>query len=230
MIWICAGRGSTKLNCHIRITHLPTLFSISKPSINEINSVIDESAHSSFIQFCGTITRTSGIRMLEVSKQYQCQNLKCKYRFTVFADPEQGNMLPQPRTCPSRAQDGSKPCNSTSIRELEGSRKCVDYQEIRVQDKIEHLQFGAIPRTIIVTVEADLVDQHRPGDDVIIVGTIIRQWKPVLRSARISIELAIRAHSIRAMAHANTLKVRPIDMFWISYITTHDWRLESAVE
>lgn len=87
--------------------------------------------------------------MLEVSKQYECQNPKCRFRFTVKADPEQGNMLPQPRSCPNKAeiqqsapQPGSgaatataaaaaaataggvkrKRCQSTNLRELEGSR------------------------------------------------------------------------------------------------------------
>eukprot|EP01035_Chromulina_nebulosa_P019001 gene19001-24819_t len=80
-------------------------------------------------------------------------------------------MLPQPRTCPStNLSDGKKLCNSSSIYEVEGSRRCVDYQEIKIQDKIDSLGIGNIPRSIIVIIEADLVDKYNVGDDVVIVG------------------------------------------------------------
>ena len=50
----------------------------------------------------GTIVKAGGVRLLEVSKQYECQNSKCRFRFTVSVDLEQDNTLPQPRQCPSR--------------------------------------------------------------------------------------------------------------------------------
>lgn len=74
---------------------------------------------------------------------------------------------------------------------------------------MDQMALGAIPRTIIVCVDSDLVDIVRPGDDVVIVGTIIRQWKPTIRSARCSIDLAIRAHSIRQLDIQDNQKVIP---------------------
>eukprot|EP01039_Chlorochromonas_danica_P001634 gene1634-1783_t len=119
----------------------------------------------SLIQVSGTIVRTGGVRMLEQSKQYQCQNPRCRYLFTVYADPEQDNMLPQPRHCPGmiNTKEGVKKCASTSIREVEDAKVCVDYQEIKLQDHVESLSMGRLPRSILLVLQADLVDKFHPG-------------------------------------------------------------------
>mmetsp|Transcript_43 Transcript_43/g.73 ORF Transcript_43/g.73 Transcript_43/m.73 type:complete len:237 (+) Transcript_43:93-803(+) len=83
-----------KNNCHIRIVSLPSISDLSKPTIGDIRS---QDIHS-LIQVTGTIVRTGGVRMLELEKHYECLNPKCKYKFSVKADPEQDNMLPQPRS------------------------------------------------------------------------------------------------------------------------------------
>lgn len=43
-------------------------------------------------------------------------------------------------------------CKSTNLREVEGSRRCVDYQEIKLQDHIDRLEVGRVPRSITVLV------------------------------------------------------------------------------
>ena len=105
--------------------------------------------------------------------------------------------------------DGIKSCHSSNLREVEGSSVCVDYQEIKIQDKMDgpHMKLGDIPRTIVICVDRDLVDKVRPGDDIVVVGTIIRQWKPIARSARCSIDLAVHAHSMRDMNYQDNQKV-----------------------
>ena len=195
-------KGSVKIFCHVRVVSLPPHPTFTKRTINDVNCCDT----NSFIQLSGTIIRTGGNRMLDVSKDYICE--KCQYRFTVSADFEQGYVLPQPRICPSTSKDqNNKTCKSMNLREIEGSRKVVDYQEIKIQDKIDRLDLGTIPRTIIIIVEADLVDLYNPGDDVIIVGTILRQWKPVASSLRCNIEIAIRTHSLIAMKSNEKLKL-----------------------
>ena len=155
----CTVTISVKQNSHIRLVSLPPVSELCKATIGDIRShEVD-----SLIQVSGTVVRTGGVRMLELIKQYECQNPRCRYRFTVRADPEQDHMLPQPRTCPSRAdldgpgssnsahnggrgggggrgfggrgpgREGGKKCQSTNLREVEGSRVCVDYQEIKVR-------------------------------------------------------------------------------------------------
>jgi hypothetical protein len=74
------------------------------------------------------------------------------HRFTVYADPEHDNQLPQPRSCPSvrtnapttsanddRERRSTRACTSSEFTEIEGSKVCVDYQEIKIQDRIENL-------------------------------------------------------------------------------------------
>ena len=164
--------------------------------------------------------------MLEISKKYECQNPRCNYRFTILADPEQDNMLPQPRSCPCPNTDASgaaKKCHSTNLRELEGFRVCVDYQELKIQDSFERVSLGSIPRSIVVILEADLVDKYNAGDDVIIVGVLVRQWKPVWKGARCVVDIALRANSIRALNAQDRLRivtsdtVSQFDSFWQPY-------------
>jgi hypothetical protein len=91
------------------------------------------------------------VRMLKVSKEYECLNSKCGYRFRVYADAERGHALPQPRHCPSSLQQQQQQqqssianegegkrytCNGTNLREVEGSAQCLDYQEIKIQDQV----------------------------------------------------------------------------------------------
>lgn len=96
-------KGQVKSNVHIRLNSIPSLSSLTKPTIGDIRS----HEVSSLIQVAGTVVRTGGVRMLELSKQYECMNPKCRYRFTVTADAEQDHMLPQPRTCPSKVDPSS---------------------------------------------------------------------------------------------------------------------------
>jgi DNA helicase MCM9 len=109
---------------HVRITYLPPISELSKMTISDIRAC----DVSTLVQVTGTVVRTGGIRMLEESKTYECLNNKCRARFTVCADIEQDNMLAQPRVCV--AGNG---CKSTNIVEVEGSRVCIDYQEIKLQ-------------------------------------------------------------------------------------------------
>jgi len=182
-------KGIVKKNCHVRLVSLPPTRRLNKSSIGEIRA--DEA--ECLVQVSGTVVRTGPVRMLEHKKQYECQNSKCRHTFTVEADPEQDNMIPQPRTCPAK-------CSSNNLRELEGTRMCVDYQEIKIQDQIERLALGSVPRSIIVVLEADLVDRFNPGDDVLVVGTLLRQWRPVQRGSRCQVDIALRANSISALS------------------------------
>jgi DNA replicative helicase MCM subunit Mcm2 (Cdc46/Mcm family) len=128
-----------KPHCHARLINIPPTSEFSKNSIRQIHSYEIEK----LIQITGIVTRTSSVRMLKVSKEYECLNPKCGYRFRVYADAERGHALPQPRNCPSSLQqspvnNGEKrySCNSTNLREVEGSAVCIDYQEIKIQDQV----------------------------------------------------------------------------------------------
>lgn len=187
--------GNVKQLCHIRIAYLPPMPELVKASIGDIRVQTGQS----LIQISGTIVRTGGVRMLELSKQYECQNPKCRYRFTVRADPEQDNMLPAPRACPRPAgSEGEKKCSSTSLREVDDARVCVDYQEVKLQDHIESLALGSLPRSMLLVLHADLVDNFHPGDDVIVTGRVLQQWRPVSKGSRCTLQLALLVNHMQA--------------------------------
>lgn len=55
-----------------------------------------------------------------------------------------------------------------------------DYQEIKVQEKLDLYSAGSLPRSAIAILEDDLVDACKPGDDVTIVYEIdifLMLWK-----------------------------------------------------
>jgi DNA helicase MCM9 len=158
-------------------------------------------------------------------------------------------MLPQPRSCPQKfinnnaANDNVNnanndqnafKCNSNNLREVEGSRVCVDYQEIKLQDHIERLTLGSVPRSILVILQAELVDKFNAGDDVIIIGELIRQWKPVAKGVRCSIQIAIQANNIIALhgndrSGSNNINIKTLsnsfekkfEQFWKHYFDTN---------
>lgn len=216
-------RVLVKPHCHVRIIDLPGIKSFVKQTISDISS----HEADGLIQISGTIVRTGTVRMLEVSKEYECENRRCMKRFTLVADPEQDYMLPQPRICPSAVLGGGSKCTSTQLRDIEGSKVCVDYQEIKIQDRIEKLSFGSIPRSVVVILEADLVDRYNAGDDVIIIGTLLRQWRPVVKGSRCIVEIAIRANSIQSINSNENLKSLTYDDSYELF--DHFWKFQKNV-
>ena len=106
-----------------------------------------------------------------------------------------------------------KKCTSTDLREVEGSKYCVDYQEIKLQDQLERLPIGSVPKTTTIVLRADLVDKFNAGDEVVVVGFVVRQWRPVIRGMRCNLEPIIHANSIRAVNKQPTLGLRDNDIF-----------------
>ena len=87
-------------------------------------------------------------------------------------------------------------CPGRSLEEVTHKRSMVDYQEIKVQDQVETLELGKAPRCVKVVCEADLVDRFNAGDDVVVVGVVVREWKPVFPGQRCSVDVAVKANSI----------------------------------
>ena len=52
-----------------------------------------------------------------------------------------------------------------------------DYQEIKIQELTNVLSVGAVPRSILVILRHELVDQCRAGDDLIISGVYCSRFK-----------------------------------------------------
>lgn len=81
-----------------------------------------------------------------------------------------------------------------------------DHQVIKIQEQASKLGVGSIPRSILVVLEDDLVDSVKAGDQVVVVGILMRTWQPCIRGVRCDLETTIKANSIR-IKNATTSQV-----------------------
>lgn len=134
--------------------------------------------------------------MVETSRMYQC--MKCGSFVTAEYDREQYNTIPKPLSC-KPSEDGES-CGSKKFKvvaqEADFPSSCKDYQEIKVQEQVNKLAVGTIPRSISVILEDDLVDSCKAGDDVTISGLIIQRWKSLNSGVRCEIEVAMYANHV----------------------------------
>ena len=96
---------------------------------------------------CHSVT---GIMSCVYFARYMCMYIICL--------PFISNRCPAPEFCP---------CTKfTPTGEDTGDLCYRDYQEIKVQEHVQMLDIGTIPRSLWVVLEDDLVDGCKPGDDV----------------------------------------------------------------
>ncbi|CAG0898613.1 unnamed protein product [Cyprideis torosa] len=129
-----------------------------------------------FIIFPCRVTRVKPRKVLEWKKDFRCR--KCGHEFTLEADYEMGYSYSLPECCPNR-EDGC--LSNGGFVDLSSERRrdrCYrDYQEVRVQEKVETLALGRMPQSIWITLEDDLVDCLKPGDSIDVNGIVRRRWK-----------------------------------------------------
>ncbi|GKD21412.1 probable DNA helicase MCM9 [Tanacetum coccineum] len=153
----------------------------------------------------GTVIRSGATKMIEGERMYECR--KCKHRFKVHPELESRNSIPKPTACPSEmlttfvihSQQKSKYCESTSFQLLEGNQVCHDYQEIKIQESTQVLGVGAIPRSIPVILQDDLVE-----NEVIVTGVLSAKCPPDLKDVRCDLEPVLVANYVRFL-HYNCL-------------------------
>ncbi|XP_008771231.1 DNA helicase MCM9 isoform X2 [Rattus norvegicus] len=179
---------SMKQNLHARISGLPVCPELVREHIPKTKDV------GHFLSVTGTVIRTSLVKVLEFERDYMCN--KCKYVFTVKADFEQYYTFSRPSSCPS-----SDTCDSskfTCLSDLSASpARCRDYQEIKIQEQVQRLSVGSIPRSMKVILEDDLVDSCKSGDDLTIYGVVMQRWKPFQRDMRCEVEIVLKANYVQ---------------------------------
>jgi DNA replicative helicase MCM subunit Mcm2 (Cdc46/Mcm family) len=201
--------ATAKCNVHIRLHNLPPGF------VKRNVSMISSADSGKFIEVSGTVIRTGMIKMLEAEKEFQCAAAKCGHRFRVVADLSQDGALEMPKRCPS----GSA-CKSTNFEVVEGSRICCDYQELRIQEQMQSLSVGMIPRQILVILLNDVVDVCKAGDDITISGRLIQRWMPLREGARCEIELALLANNVSVRNDSSGIRyitddlIDEFEQFW----------------
>lgn len=171
-----------KANVHARVCHLPSTPAYLKQNISALrNRDVDK-----LLSLLGTITRTGSVMLREVTREYICS--KCKNTIVVTGDISQRGAFTVPTRCP-------RSCPGTKFVPLDDVPPvCREYQEIKVQEKVQHLDVGSIPRSLIVILTDDLADSVKPGDDVVVSGILYRRWnKPLIVDSRSDVELMLVA-------------------------------------
>lgn len=189
-------KGINATRVHARLIHLPPHISNCKPSLSNLNS----SDVGKILQLSGTVVRCSKVQMYESQRSYECSSKHkgCGVRFTVRADLHQcNNALVEPSRCPTPQ------CPGKHFNLIQDETTRSDYQEIKVQESVakhnSQSRTGVIPRALLIKLQNDLVDQCMPGDDVVVVGTLISHWQHLQPMAEIDINMAMHAHSIRVV-------------------------------
>uniref|UniRef100_A0A8C3I0K7 DNA helicase MCM9 n=1 Tax=Chrysemys picta bellii TaxID=8478 RepID=A0A8C3I0K7_CHRPI len=179
---------SIKQNLHARISGLPVCPELTRERIPKTRDV------GHFLSVTGTVIRTSLVKVLEFERDYMCN--KCKHVFVVKADFEQYYAFFRPSTCPN--EEG---CNSSKFTCLSGTSSvptsCRDYQEIKIQEQVQRLSVGSIPRSMVVVLEDDLVDSCKSGDDITVYGVVMQRWKPFHQDVRCDLEIVLKANYIQ---------------------------------
>ncbi|XP_061062864.1 DNA helicase MCM9 isoform X2 [Eubalaena glacialis] len=179
---------SMKQNLHARISGLPVCPELVREHIPRTKDV------GHFLSVTGTVIRTSLVKILEFERDYMCN--KCKHVFVVRADFEQYYTFCRPSSCPSlESCDSAK---FTCLSDLCSSpTRCRDYQEIKIQEQVQRLSVGSIPRTMKVILEDDLVDSCKSGDDLTIYGVVMQRWKPFQQDVRCEVEIVLKANYVQ---------------------------------
>ncbi|XP_064653279.1 DNA helicase MCM9-like [Lineus longissimus] len=177
-----------KANIHARITGLPRVPEIKRETLPKTADL------KRLLCISGTVIRASQMKMLEYEKSFICN--KCRHLFTVEACFEQYFTFPKPSKCPNVELE----CGSSNFTVMSeqgaGPSKCKNYQEIKIQEQVQNLALGTIPRSMMVALEDDLVDTCKPGDDVEICGVVTARWMPVAVDNRCGMELVTRANNV----------------------------------
>lgn len=144
-----------KENIHFRVTGLPHCPEVHRSTMPRLKD------YGKFLCIQGTVIKTAQPRVLEYQKEFKCN--KCGHNFIIKADYDQYYSIKTPPQCPN-----PKTCKSTSFQPVEKLIPVFrrDYQEIKLQEPIHKLAVGTVPTSLWVTLEDDLVDKCKPGDDI----------------------------------------------------------------
>ncbi|XP_068933059.1 DNA helicase MCM9 isoform X1 [Petaurus breviceps papuanus] len=209
------GEFCMKQNLHARISGLPVCPELMRERIPKTKDV------GHFLSVTGTVIRTSMAKVLEYERDYMCN--KCKHVFVVKADFEQYYTFCRPSSCPNK-----EGCNSSKFTCLSGSASsthCRDYQEIKIQEQVQRLSVGSIPRSMKVVLEDDLVDSCKSGDDLTIYGVVMQRWNPFHQDVRCDVEIVLKANYVQVNNEQSTSNIideevhKEFENFWEHYKT-----------
>ncbi|CAH8850447.1 unnamed protein product [Trichobilharzia szidati] len=185
----CEQSSGNKSKVHIRLTALPIIPEVYKNHIPTSNDI------GKFIALRAIVSRVGPIQIIEGEAKYLCQ--QCGHMFTVLANYENQYTIKPPRFCPKR-QTSSQPCSSMNLKRLSiGSQfSAKNYQEIRVHEQFGCLTVGVMRKSICVSIEDDLLECVKPGDEVVVNGIVTRRWRSMREGVPCEISTYLKANYI----------------------------------
>lgn len=111
----------------------------------------------------GIVTRTSSVKHRIVEALFKCR--RCGERISI---PQNNRFFVTPDRCTNPECSGRGSVFETLIEES----RFIDIQRLTIQEKLEELPPGQLPRSIDAIATVDLVDTFRPGDRVVAVGIL----------------------------------------------------------
>ncbi|CAI9599069.1 unnamed protein product, partial [Staurois parvus] len=97
-----------------------------------------------------------------------------------------------PPTACTNFEEGCTSTKFTCLSDVSSPATCRDYQEIKIQEQVQRLSVGSIPRSMVVVLEDDLVDSCKSGDDVTVYGVVMQRWKPLFVDTRCDLEIVLK--------------------------------------
>ena len=203
---------SIKKNCKVRVINIAQI--AWTPPGGRLPGSQDVSR---LVVIRGTVTRAGAIKMLEYRREVECGS--CKSRWDSLADPLQYYSFPKIYHCPS---ERNPPCDGKKIRSVEGSAECKDYQEVKIQEQVQKLECGAVPRSMMIILEDDLVDSCQAGDDIVVTGVVLSRWNPLYDGEQCTLDIVILAHHIRVTNQHTNVSVTEelsgeVEKYWEAY-------------
>lgn len=120
----------------------------------------------------GIVVRASILKPLLLKAVFECR--RCG---EVMVVEQEGQRLRRPYVCANPS------CRSREFKLLEDESVFIDSQELRIQEPLEEMPPGQIPRQITVRVTtSDIIGAARPGDRVTVNGIV--RAEPVGRDSR----------------------------------------------
>ncbi|KIY95216.1 DNA replication licensing factor mcm6 [Monoraphidium neglectum] len=115
------------------------------------------------VSFSGTVTRTTEVRPELFLGAFKCG--KCSTRVTGV---EQQYKYTTPMICKGKA------CGNRNLWVLDRDESVfVDWQRVKVQENVDEIPGGALPRTMDVILRANNVDRAKAGDRVSFAGSLV---------------------------------------------------------
>ena len=208
---------SVKDNVHVRIDSLHMCPEICLGSGLPLSSDVGK-----FLEVQGTVIRTGHTRMFEYQRTYRCD--KCGCTTTLTAAIETAYQFEVPLMCNMRKQQqqqqrrsgsgggrgrgrgrggsgggsgsGGRGC-SGMVRPVESLSVFRDMQEIRIQEHVNKVGVGSIPRQVSVILLDDLVDHCQAGDTVMVIGEVRTRWNKERPGERCEVEIVVVANNVR---------------------------------